>query len=108
MGDVETLMRVPDGFILGLKRYPLGKRSHLYKGSFSDPGLPMCRYGWTDPWGSSYSIFRGNVGEHGICKICLRRAHAGLEGIPPKEDEDEQHAEADGQAEIARRSGPAV
>lgn len=74
-------VRIPEGFVVGLVRNPdtRGSVSHLYKGTFSDPGLPMCRYGWNR--GDYYSIWRGNVGGRGICKICLKRAHEGLDGI---------------------------
>ena len=48
-------------------------RCHLYDGSFSEPGDPLCPYGYNDgKYG--YSIFRGNVGR-GICRFCLKRAH---------------------------------
>lgn len=76
------------GYITGLGRdYPHPKRSHLYKGTFADPGLPMCRYGWNRDSGSSYSIWRGNVGEKGICKLCLKRAAKGLDGVEPAGEE---------------------
>lgn len=74
---------IPAGYILGLGRdYPHPKLAHLYKGDFSDPGLPMCRRGWNRDDGESYSIWRGNMGKNGICKVCLRRARAGLQGVP--------------------------
>ena len=76
---------IPDGYILGLGRdYPHPKISHLYKGDFSDPGLPMCRKGWNRDNGESYSIWRGNMGKRGVCKTCLKRARAGLDGIEVK------------------------
>ena len=56
--------------------------THLYDGTFSDPGLPLCKYGWTRmPYEYGYSIFRGNVSKKGICKICRRRADKGLNGV---------------------------
>jgi len=74
---------VPVGYIAGLGRdVPHPARSHLYKGTFTDPGLPMCRYGWNRDKGTSYSIWRGNVGRKGICRTCLKRA---LAGLPPVE-----------------------
>ena len=75
---------VPDGYIAGLGRdYPHPPLAHLYKGDFSDPGLPMCRHGWNRDGGESYSIWRRNTGRKGICRICLRRARLGLDGVPP-------------------------
>lgn len=72
---------IPKGHISGLGRdYPYPKLAHLYKGTFANPGLPMCRRGWNR--GDSYSIWRNNEGENGICKICMRRALKGLDGIP--------------------------
>lgn len=83
--DFERSLGVPEGYITGLVRDPgcENKLSHLYKGDFADPGMPMCRYGWNRDDGESYSIFRGNIGR-GICKICMRRAKAGLEGVLPQ------------------------
>lgn len=71
-------MKIPNGYITGLGRdYPHPKISHLYKGDFSNPGFPMCRRGWNRDNGQSWSIWRGNVGDRGICKICIRRAEEG-------------------------------
>jgi ribosomal protein S14 len=66
-------------YIRGLGRdYPVPKRSHLYFGNFDYVGDPLCRYGWNrdddEGDGSGYSIWRGNTGKLGICRICLRRA----------------------------------
>ena len=63
--------------------------THLYKGSFSEPGFPMCNRGWQrkqyDKNGKiddyEYSIFRNNISNKGICKICLKRANSGLKPI---------------------------
>lgn len=78
----EWAKEVPEGYIIGLGRdNPPPKVAHLYKGEFDDPGLPMCRYGWNRDDGRSYSIWRGNFGERGVCKICLRRAKKGLDGV---------------------------
>ena len=77
---------IPDGYTAGLGReYPQPPLSHLYEGSPENLGYPMCRFGWNRDEGQSYSIWRGNVGEKGICKICLRRALAGLDGVLPRE-----------------------
>ena len=74
---------IPEGYIAGLGRdYPHPLKSHLYHGDFQDPGLPMCKRGWNRDNGQSYSIWRGNIGEAGICQICLNRAKKGLSGIP--------------------------
>ena len=76
---------IPKGYIQGLERtYPHPKISHLYKGDFKDPGNPMCRRGWNRDEGTGYSIWRGNMGENGICKVCLRRAREGKEGVKPR------------------------
>lgn len=76
--ELDTL----EGYVEGLGRdIPAPRRSHLYKGTFNDPGLPMCRYGWNRDDGTAYSIFRGNRGDDGLCKICLKRATAGLDGV---------------------------
>lgn len=73
---------IPDGYIAGLGRdYPHPNISHLYKGDFADPGLPMCLRGWNRYNHTEYSIWRGNIGEGGICKVCLRRALQGKEGV---------------------------
>lgn len=76
---------VPEGYILGLGRdVPHPPLAHLYKGTFAEPGLPMCPHGWNRDNGQSYSIWRGNVGTKGICKTCLRRAREGRDGIQPR------------------------
>lgn len=78
---------LPGGYIAGLGRdIPYPRLAHLYKGTFADPGLPMCRRGWNRDGGESYSIWRGNLGDGGICRICLRRAKAGLDGVEAKQD----------------------
>lgn len=76
---------IPEGYIMGLGRdHPHPRISHLYKGDYADPGQPMCLRGWNRDEGTSYSIWRGNMGNDGICKVCLRRARAGLAGVPSK------------------------
>lgn len=46
--------------------------------------LPMCRYGWNRSNGEAFSIFRGHSGARGLCKVCKKRADAGLPGVPAK------------------------
>ena len=74
---------IPEGYITGQLRdnspKALRKVTHLYEGTFGDPGLPMCKRGWNR--GDSYSIWRNNVSPAGICKVCLRRAQKGLSGV---------------------------
>lgn len=80
---------IPDGYIPGLGRdYPHPKLAHLYKGDFSDPGLPMCKRGFNRDNGTSYSIWRNNLGEDGVCKVCLRRARKGFNGLPWPETQE--------------------
>lgn len=77
------LANIPDGYIPGLGRYyPHPKIAHLYKGTFDDPGLPMCRHGFNRDDGTSYSIWRNQQGEDGVCGICLRRSQKGKDGMP--------------------------
>lgn len=70
-------------YITGMGRNPGEDRlaTHLYQGTYGDPGLPMCIYGWNRSDGERYSIFRNNISQKGICKTCLKRAEAGLPGI---------------------------
>lgn len=73
-------------YVFGIRRYPLGKRHHLYEGTHRSPGRPLCKYGYTDGYKyGSYSIFRGNRGELGLCKLCEKRAEKGLGGFPHPE-----------------------
>lgn len=79
--EEERMLGVPEGYITGLGRdYPHPKLAHLYKGDFADPGLPMCRRGW-NRGEDGYSIWRGNIGKKGICKVCMKRAQAGKDGV---------------------------
>lgn len=80
---------IPEGFITGLSRRRVWSDSkgdvqytvsHLYKGTFSEIGQPMCKKGYEAD--GDISIWRGNVGPKGICSVCLRRARAGLEPAP--------------------------
>ena len=76
---------IPDGYITGLGRdYPHPKIAHLYKGTITDPGLPMCLRGWNRGNRTAYSIWRNNFGVNGVCSICLRRARKGLNGVSSK------------------------
>lgn len=83
--DLLRFLGVPDGYIAGLGRdYPHPKIAHLYEGTFENPGDPMCVRGWNRDEGQSYSIWRNNIGERGVCQVCLRRAQKGLKGVQPK------------------------
>jgi len=77
---------IPEGYIIGMGRNPGEDKlvTHLYKGNFSNPGLPMCRRGWNRSDGFAYSIFRGNTSKAGICRICLKRALKEKDGVDPK------------------------
>lgn len=82
---------IPDGYITGLGRdYPHPKICHLYKGDYSDPGKPMCLNGWNRDNHESYSIWRNNMGERGVCAVCLRRARKGLDGVDPRSEKKDQ------------------
>lgn len=54
---------------------------HLYQETADGSYLPMCQYGWNRSDGLRFSIFRGWTGGKGCCKICERRAKAGLDGV---------------------------
>lgn len=78
---------IPEGYIIGLGRdYPYPFISHLYQGSYAKPEGPMCHYGANRDNGDGFSIWRGNVGKRGVCKICMKRARAGLDHIWKTED----------------------
>lgn len=64
------------------------QHSHLYAVSDKYDHAPMCIYGWNRSDGNALSIFRGHTGARGLCKICERRANAGL---PPIPSEKAQH-----------------
>jgi hypothetical protein len=82
---LEFALGIPPGYILGVGRdYPHPRIAHIYKGTFDDPGLPMCARGWNRDNGQSYSIWRGNEGSEGVCRICWRRAKAGKDGVPAR------------------------
>ena len=82
-----NLKDIPEGYIPGMDRSDRGnyKVTHLYKGTFSDPGLPMCINGWNRCKHTDYSIWRNNISDKGICKVCLSRAQQGLDGVQPME-----------------------
>lgn len=91
---------IPDGYIPGLSRRRVTRDSrgevqytvaHLYKGDYSDPGQPMCRNGYEKA--GDISIWRGNIGPKGLCKVCLRRARAGLSPAPWPECDDDGQSE---------------
>jgi hypothetical protein len=70
-----------DGFITGMDRskddsHKLNKVAHIYRGSFYEPGDGMCKRSMGKD--GYYSIWRNNVGDKGICKICLRNVHKEL------------------------------
>ncbi len=78
-------------YVTGMFRGDGGDRmvTHLYKGSFDDPGFPMCARGWQRKFYNKrgklvdyeYSIFRNNLSSAGLCKICERRANKNLPPI---------------------------
>jgi hypothetical protein len=74
---------IPEGYVTGLVRdYPYARVAHLYKGTHSEPGWPMCKKGWNRDEGASYSIWRGNEGTRGVCAVCIRRATKNLPPVP--------------------------
>jgi len=63
------------GYIIGLERTPGAENrfmSHIYEGSFDDPGDPLCPKGWNRDNGKGYSIWRNNLGR-GICRNCMKK-----------------------------------
>ena len=74
-----------DHYISGLDRNDQHLVAHLYDGTLDDPGWPLCARGWNRGNGHGYSIFRNNIGDAGICSVCVRRAQAGLKGVPPRD-----------------------
>ncbi len=76
---------VPEGYVIGMNRKTEDTSfAHLYDGNFDNPGKPLCRYGYNRDNGTSYSIWRGNVGKKGICPTCYKRALNGDVGIDPR------------------------
>ena len=110
---------MPPGYIMGLGRdVPHPRVAHMYKGTFGEPGLGMCRYAYNRKE-EGYSIWRGNEGRDGVCQICWKRAMAGLDGIENpyyteqmRKDDEELEKElnkpftAEEQAEIDAILGP--
>jgi len=80
-----------ENYITGVFRGDGGENmvTHLYKGDMQNPGFPMCSRGWQRKWYDKdgniedyeYSIFRNNITNKGICKVCMRRAESGLQPI---------------------------
>lgn len=75
---------IPEGYIPGQDRTHKNdpRVTHLYKGTFNEPGNPMCKRGWNRDNGTGYSIWRNCVSPGGICKVCLRRAKEGRQPAP--------------------------
>ncbi len=89
---VYDIKEVPKGYIVGMGRdHPYPLMSHLYQGEYDDLKGPMCPHGANRNDGNSFSIWRGNVGANGICKMCMKRAKQGLNHIW-KEEEDAKNA----------------
>lgn len=78
-------MILPDGYITGLDRNDQHLVAHIYKGPYSNPEGPMCARGWNRANGHGFSIFRNNVGDAGVCNVCLRRLLAGKPSVPPRD-----------------------
>ncbi len=69
-------------YVIGLERESNAQvrfKSHLYDGTFGDPGNAMCLRGYNRQE-DGYSIWRGVVGK-GICRSCTKRADQGLDGV---------------------------
>lgn len=71
-------------YITGLGRanndYGLLDETHVYEivdGSYR----PLCKRGFNRDFGYGFSIFRGNVGELGVCEVCARREASGKPGL---------------------------
>lgn len=70
----------------GLDRNETHLAAHLYQidnALSMDPGWPYCARGWNRSGGESYSIFRNNVGDRGVCAICQKRFREGKPPVPP-------------------------
>ena len=67
------------GYITGVDRNnPDEARAHLYAETADGHLWPMCDYGWNRSGGDRFSILRGWTSARGLCRICQRRAAAGL------------------------------
>lgn len=86
--DLEKALGIPDGYRPGMDRSPEGgnRVTHLYTigKDIMDFQLPMCFRGWNRDNGESYSIWRGNISNKGICLICFKRAKEGRNGVMSK------------------------
>jgi hypothetical protein len=71
-------------YVIGLDRNDTHLVAHLYRGTFGDVGDPMCVRGWNRSDGAGYSIFRNNVDDAGVCRVCMRRAEQGKEPVPSR------------------------
>ena len=70
-------------YIIGQDRNEPNAVAHLYKGTFSNPGMPMCVLGGKRVGGEGYSVFR-NVQTGPQCMVCLRRATEGRDPVPAR------------------------
>ena len=71
-------------YIPGIGRNPGEEHLHTHLYRNTEDGLrPMCMYGWNRSDGRSISIFRGQGGSKGLCRICKRRAAGNLPPVPP-------------------------
>lgn len=71
-------------YVSGQDRNEPAVVAHLYRGTFSNVGDPMCARGWNRMDGRGYSIFR-NLSDIRICKTCMRRAKAKLPPAPSRD-----------------------
>lgn len=64
-------------YITGLGRannnYDLLDETHLYEVTDDDGYYPLCSRGFNRDYGLGFSIFRGNVGDIGVCQVCEGR-----------------------------------
>jgi hypothetical protein len=62
--------------------------SHTYAMMSDGEHWPMCGYGWNRSGGYRFSIFRGEPGTEGDCKLCRRNVAAAkqpvVDGFPHK------------------------
>lgn len=72
-------------YVVGQCRNQNDVVAHIYEGMFNDLIGPLCARGWNRANGFGFSIFRGNVGERGICRVCERRRDKGLGAVKPRE-----------------------
>lgn len=70
--EKNLILGKQSGYIIGLERTSGAENrfvSHIYKGTFNDPEKPMCSKGWNRDNGTSFSIWRNNLGL-AICRTC--------------------------------------